>query len=155
VAGTEPIYVHPGALPAWAFYTTDWAAPDTARLAFLSRIGSSGGGAFENAPSRGAVIGEGEGLIRTYRGRKEIFGVPVGLQLHAFLGRTKALPDSGWTEHEIRRIRSEADSAVWLLLAHLSGHGPEMEFLEEMRGNSLSEERLYERGVGLMRFQLR
>ena len=155
VAGTEPIYVHPGALPAWAFYTTDWAAPDTARLAFLSRIGSSGGGAFENAPSRGAVIGEGSDLVRTYKGRQEIFGVPVGLQLHAFLGRTKALPDSGWTEHEISRIRSEADSAVWLLFAHLSGHGPEMEFLEEMRGNSISEERWYERGVGLMRLQLR
>ena len=155
VAGTEPIYVHPGALPAWAFYTTDWAAPDTARLAFLSRIGSSGGGAFENAPSRGAVIGEGSDLVRTYKGRQEIFGVPVGLQLHAFVGRTKAPPDSGWTEHEISRIRSEADSAVWLLFAHLSGHGPEMEFLEEMRGISISEERWYERGVGLMRFQLR
>jgi hypothetical protein len=151
--GGEPIYVHPGALPAWAFYTTDWAAPDTARLAFLSRIGSSGGAAFENAPRRGAVVEEG--AARTYRGRKEIFGVPVGLQLHAFVGRTKALPDSGWTEHEIRRIRSEADSAVWLLFAHLSGQGPEMEFLEEIRGKAISEARWYERGVGLMRFQLR
>ena len=154
-AGDEPIWVHPGALPAWAFYTTDWTAPDTARLAFLSRIGSSGGAAFENAPSRGAVIREGSDLIRMYKGRKEIFGVAVGLRLHAFVGRTKARPDSGWTENELFRVRSVADSAVWLLFAHLSGYGPEMEFLEEVSGLAISEERWHKRGVGLMRFQLR
>ena len=154
-AGDEPIYIHPGALPAWAFYTTDWSAPDTARLAFLSRIGSSGGGAFENAPSRGSVIGEGADQVLTYKGRREIYGVPVGLQMHAFIGRTKYQPDSGWTDHELARIRAETDRAIWVLFAHLSGFGPELEFVKRLRRAATFETKWYERGAGLMRYQLR
>ncbi len=155
-AGDQPIYVHAGALPAWAFYTTDWTSPDTARLAFLSRIGSAGGAAFENAPSRGhAVTGEGSGLVRGYKGRKEIFGVPVGLQWHAFIGTTKPLPDPGWSEHEVARIRSEADPVIWVLLAHLSVLGPEKLFYTEMSRQAESEERWYERGAMLARYRLR
>ena len=154
--GNEPIYVHAGALPAWAFYTTDWTSPDTARLAFLSRVGTSGGAAFENAPSRGhAVVGEGSELVRTYRGRKEIFGVPVGLQWHAFIGTTKPQPDPGWAEHEVARIRAEAHDAIWVLLAHLSVLGPEKQFYSEMTARAKSEVKWYERGAMLARYRLR
>jgi Dolichyl-phosphate-mannose-protein mannosyltransferase len=154
--GNEPIYVNAGVLPAWAFYTTDWASPDTARLAFLSRIGSFGGGAFENAPSRGhAVAGEGTGLVRTYNGRKEIYGVPTGLGWQALVGPAKPRPDPGWPEHEIARLRSGADSAVWVLLAHLSTLGPEKRLRTEMTRQAKSEELWYKRGVILLRYQLR
>jgi hypothetical protein len=33
--GGEPVYVFAGAVPAWAFYTTNWRAPDSERLRFL------------------------------------------------------------------------------------------------------------------------
>ncbi|HEV8613159.1 MAG TPA: glycosyltransferase family 39 protein, partial [Gemmatimonadales bacterium] len=52
----QVVYVHAGALPAWAFYGTDWAHPDSARLARYARLGTSDGGAFENASSRGRVV---------------------------------------------------------------------------------------------------
>jgi 4-amino-4-deoxy-L-arabinose transferase-like glycosyltransferase len=32
---TEPVYLSSGTIPAWAFYTTDWSAPDTAYLRLI------------------------------------------------------------------------------------------------------------------------
>src|SRR5438552_18030453 len=50
-----PVYVLANALPMWAFYTTDWAAPDAGRLHWLARLAGPGGPAFHNAAARGRV----------------------------------------------------------------------------------------------------
>src|SRR5207249_1781877 len=72
----EPIYVFAASLPAWVFYTTDWTAPDTARLTRMARLGSSGGPAFENAAPRGrAIRSEGDSLIYSFRSGGEIVGL--------------------------------------------------------------------------------
>ena len=47
-AGTEPVYVLPGGLPAWAYYSTDWHRPDIARLDRFARLGRAAGPAALN-----------------------------------------------------------------------------------------------------------
>ena len=111
----EPVYVMPGALPAWTFYTTDWRRPDTARLARMAREGSSGGPAFENAPSRGrAVRDDGADLAFPFRGGTELLGIPDGAPV--WEGNPwKAPPDPGWAESEARRIERAARPTVWVI----------------------------------------
>jgi hypothetical protein len=126
----EPVYIFAGAIPAWAFYTTNWRSPDRERLDFLRTIASSGGPAFENAS--GAVRrseGEPETLGYHGPGGSELYGRPTGLEATVFRF-TKARPDSGWSESEARRIRAAATSGIWLLFAHF--HGPEGELLREI-----------------------
>ena len=151
----EPVYVHPGALPAWAFYTTDWGRPDTARLAFLERMGSSGGPAFENAPSRGhAVSGEGEGLSREYEGRTEVYGVATGSFWPALLPDSAPRPDPGWAANEAARIRRLRAPAVWVLVSHAAAGGPEGELLDSLGGGRPPAGVWYESGAMLARYRL-
>ena len=73
--GGEPVYIFARAIPAWVFHTTNWADPDTARLAWVARNGGPDGGAFVNGPSRGTrPRGEGRGLVYLRGGRTELFG---------------------------------------------------------------------------------
>jgi 4-amino-4-deoxy-L-arabinose transferase-like glycosyltransferase len=126
----EPVYVLAGAIPAWAMYTTNWRAPDTARLDYLSHIGRAGGPAFENAPSRGhRVVREGNDLTYPTRWGPEIYGIPHGLEARVF-GLTNPLPDSGWAENEVRRIREVASPGAWLILSHF--YGPEGQLLSAL-----------------------
>jgi len=115
----EPVYVFAAALPAWTFYTTDWVAPDTARLTRMARLGSSGGQAFENAPPRRrAIRGEGDTLVYLYRGRPEIIGLFHGAQWRSATGPVQFQPDTNWTVNEARRIRGAANPDAWVLMAH-------------------------------------
>jgi 4-amino-4-deoxy-L-arabinose transferase-like glycosyltransferase len=126
----EAVYIFAGAIPAWAFYTTNWRSPDLERLGYLRTIASSGGPAFENAPS--AVRrseGEPETLVYRGPGGTELYGYSTGLEAGVFRF-TKSRPDSGWSESETRRIRAVATPGVWLLFAHF--HGPEGELLREI-----------------------
>jgi len=111
----EPVYVAAGALPAWTFYTTDWARPDTVRLARMAREGSSGGRAFENAPSRGRIVaGEGADLVFSFRDGVELLGTPDGAPVRAGHPR-RGLPDSGWATSEALRMQHAAHPTVWFV----------------------------------------
>lgn len=115
----EPIYVFAATLPAWTFYTTDWTVPDTARLARMARLGSSGGPAFENAPPRReAIRDEGDSLVYTYRGRPEVIGLFHGAQWRSATGPVQYHADTNWTANEARRIRASAHPEVWVLVSH-------------------------------------
>jgi hypothetical protein len=124
----EPIYVFAGAIPAWAWYSTDWASPDTARLRYLSGIARSGGPAFENAP---AWPGEaaGTGLRHVTPEGLELYGASTGLEAHVY-GLKHASPDPRWAPSEARRIIAEARPGIWLLFAHF--YGPEGVLLDRL-----------------------
>jgi hypothetical protein len=118
----EPIYVEAGTLPAWTFYTTDWARPDTVRLARMAREASSGGRAFENGPSRGRpVAGDGADLVFPFGPGVELLGIGDGAPLKAGDGPRPPL-DAGWAESEARRIRGAAHSTAWLVTTVPSAH---------------------------------
>jgi hypothetical protein len=132
----EPIYVFAGAIPAWAFYSTDWHAPDRRRLRYLERIGSSTGPAFENASHWSSGLDVQELRYVSSRGT-ELYGAPTGIEVHPF-GLRKAVPDSGWADSEAKRIHGAADTAgVWLLLAHF--YGPEGQLLDALQANGAYE----------------
>ncbi len=146
----EPIYVFAASVPAWAFYTTDWGAPDTSRLARMARLASSGGPAFENAAPRGRAIriGEGDSLAFPFRRGREIIGLYHGAQDRHATGLVQQVPDTNWTTNEARRIRNAATPTVWLLMSHTYG------LERSLRGAlELCVDRMFQRdGVVLARF---
>ena len=119
---SESIYVDVGALPAWAFYTTDWSRPDRARLARLALLGRSDGVAFENTAARGTrPVGEGRDLRFATRSWTELIGVPAGFQIRPGDPNTIRM-DPGWFQNELARIRAEGcGRAVWILTSHSRG----------------------------------
>jgi hypothetical protein len=120
-AAGEPVYVSSGALPAWAFYTTDWSAPDTG---YLTRIrawaGQPDAVAFPNAGSRGHAVGptEGEALAERHLGRVEILGLAPGIQWREVTGLSGSAPDPGWAAREAARIRAAAAPEAWVIVAN-------------------------------------
>jgi hypothetical protein len=152
VAG-EPVYVSAGAIPAWTYYSTDWSAPDSARVRLLNRLASPAGPAFENAPSRGAGIAAREGweLHYTTAAGDEILGLPSGIEAGALVGPLGDVrPDSGWAAHEAERIRAAANPGVWVLMSQqrdiemsllrdeLGRRGGRPTFLEDPNGTLLA-----------------
>jgi hypothetical protein len=134
----EPLYVMAGLLPAWTFYTTDWAHPDTTRLARVAREASAGGPAFENAAPRGRPVnGDGADLSFDYHGWVELFGVYSGArwlsQGHLVQGR----PDDNWTHSEATRIRQAANPTAWVLASRSLGLGRQLgEAIEATGGHA-------------------
>jgi hypothetical protein len=119
---TDPIYISSGATAAWAFYTTDWSAPDTN---YLRRIRDWGGEpdepGFQNRAPRGrAVIADTEELVLRRAGRSEIYGLAPGIQWREVSGLTGRAPDPGWAATEAARIK-RSGSPVWLLIATAYG----------------------------------
>jgi hypothetical protein len=120
----EPVYVFPRAVPAWVFHTTDWSAPDTARLAWVAKIAGPDGPGFVNGASRGTrPLGEGIGLIYSYAGAKELYGTSTGAQGRMGIGYTPPEPDAGWAESEAWRMRRAARPYVWTIMSDYV-HGP-------------------------------
>jgi hypothetical protein len=120
----DAIYLFAEALPGWTFYTTDWRAPDTVRLARMARLASFGGPAFENAPPRShAIHDEGDSLVYPLWGGHEVVGLSHGAQWRHGVGLTGAAPDTNWMTNEGRRIRAAADPAVWVLTLRSRGLG--------------------------------
>jgi 4-amino-4-deoxy-L-arabinose transferase-like glycosyltransferase len=148
----EPVYIFAGAIPAWAMYTTDWRARDSARLSYLSRIARAGGPAFENAPSRGhPVVKEGADLIYYTPLGSELYGIPAGLEARVFR-LTNREPDQGWSENEAARIRSVANPGVWLILSHF--YGPERSLLSSLEASGgRTTYKDIRRGAALIRYE--
>ncbi len=122
VAVGEPIYVASGGIPAWAFYTTDWASPDTSYLQWIERwAGQPGAAAFHNSPPRGNPVGPSEGaeLATTRDGRVELLGLAPGIQWQEGRGfGSPVVADTGWATREAARIRAAAAPTAWVLVAN-------------------------------------
>jgi hypothetical protein len=152
----EPVYIAARSFPLWVFYTTDWRAPDEARLRWAASIGGAGSPAHNNASSRGrARASEARTLKRSYRGRTEIVGLPTGRQYRT---TTRTLnpslapadwalplePDSGWAEVEVDRMASVAHARLWVFGSHmfsLDGAEPALVAELQRRGVRLVMER--------------
>ena len=118
------VYVFPQAIPQWLFYSTDWRAPDRARLAFYAAATRPDDGpALQNAPSRGRAVAAGEGAALVYdgrgapdgRGRREIPGLYSGVEMRPGFEHVPSRADSGWAENEAQRIRAAARPCVRIL----------------------------------------
>jgi hypothetical protein len=129
----DPVYVAARSFPLWVYYTTNWDAPDAARLAWAASIGGAGAPAHNNAPPSGRVRADAassSSLARSYRGRLEIVGLPTGLQ---YLTSTRSLdvsltpdrlalplaPDSGWAAVEVARMAAAARPRLWVFGSHM------------------------------------
>jgi hypothetical protein len=159
----EPVYIAARSFPLWVFYTTDWSAPDEARLRWAAMIAQAGGPAHNNAPSRGrARPDEARDLSRRYRGRVELVGTPTGRQYRT---STRTLnpsltageyalplePDTGWAELEVRRMASAAHNRLWVFGSHmfaLDGAEPALVGEMQRRGVRLIMERRQGTTVG-------
>jgi hypothetical protein len=120
----EPVYVFARSVPPWVFHTTDWNAPDTARLAWVARSAGPEGRGFVNGPTRGQrPLGEGADLVYSYHGRNELYGSPTGAQARMGVGYFPPQPDPGWAENEAWRMRSAARPYIWIVISDYV-HGP-------------------------------
>jgi hypothetical protein len=77
---TEPSTLSSGTIPAWAFYTTDWSAPDTAYLRHIRRWA---GDPPPRLPQPGTARSsreetDGDDLEVRHLGRLEILGLLRG-----------------------------------------------------------------------------
>jgi hypothetical protein len=151
----EPVYVYAGAVPAWAFYTTDWASPDTARLRFVASVAGPGGPAFHNAAGRGRPVApdEGDGLWVCTGGRLELLGLRTGMQAREGSGFSQRGADTGWAEREAERIAAMAPD-VWLVFANIYPTTlPDLQEALRQRGGepTVTQE---ERGAALYRYRV-
>jgi hypothetical protein len=132
-APSDPVYVFVGGIPAWAFYATDWSAPDAERLAVFAQT--------RNAPN--------DAIGLAYHGRTELVGRSAGIDWSPGVGPSQARPDTGWASSEAARIQAVTHGAIWLiftqsyrtevpdLLAALRARGGATDFTDERRGASL------------------
>lgn len=126
----EPVYVSAKAIPAWVFYSTNWA-PGTRRqrelfdrrLRFYLDAGS-GGLSFENRESRRGPVAASEGreLTFDFRGRIEVLGIYTGRQ---WKWPSYVSPvDEGWDRNEAQRVMDAARAAgrpcEWIVFERLS-----------------------------------
>ncbi|MEO7986973.1 MAG: hypothetical protein ABI766_10605 [Gemmatimonadales bacterium] len=118
----DAIYLRAGAVPAWTFYTTDWASPDRARLSRYARIDRSDHPAFENSARRGHPVRteEAKELSFVYRDWREVIGLPAGIERHSTPKLLSPEPDPEWARVEAERIRTAAQPEVWLCFSHYS-----------------------------------
>ena len=137
-APAEPVYVASGAIPAWAFYTTDWRAVDTAYLGRIARdAGDPGAPAFHNLASRGRPVDVAEGgdLAVSRGDHVELLGLASGIQWREVMGLAQARPDSGWATHEATRIKAAAAPTIWLVIANgYAASGADLESAVEHAG---------------------
>jgi hypothetical protein len=149
----ESVYVFARSLPAWIYYSTDWARPDTARLRYLVGAASSHGFAFENAPTRGRVKAhEVEQAAPAPQAPGELLGLPSGMEWREVEEHVGAQPDSGWVEAEERRIQAAARPGVWVLAT--TYYEPETRLFEALERDATR--RTYARlrpGSALVRYE--
>lgn len=124
-ADAVPVYIHARAIPAWVYATTDWRAPDRARLArYVVFAGHTDSPAHENLSRAGPVEpGAGDSLrIEAPDDRlraKELVGLAPGVR-YRIAGPTSAdAPSAGWATEEARRISADvARGGAWIVASH-------------------------------------
>lgn len=106
----EPVYIYPEGVPLWIFYTTDWSTPDRGRLRWAARAQGSASEKW----------GTQEHLLRDYRGRRELIGLPSGVEALADvdLETVPDKPEPGWADGEVSRLlRAVGSGGAWLFVA--------------------------------------
>ena len=120
---TDPVYVASGGIPSWTFHTTDWSAPDSARLASMAALSTSGGPGFLNRPSRGhAVRHEGWEHRRLVGQRIELMGIASGVTTSYMPPYSRQIADTGWAANEADRIVADANPRLWIFSTDLGSH---------------------------------
>ena len=114
-----PVYVYQRGLPVYAFYSTDWRAPDLERLRQLT---------------------SGRDTVRSASGRLVLAGHPTGIEWRYHVGTAGQVPSPGWARHEARRIRQAAAPEAWVLFVHYVDEGQEYLLPEiERQGGALRQ----------------
>ncbi|MEX0691420.1 MAG: hypothetical protein WD043_06225, partial [Gemmatimonadales bacterium] len=112
---SEPVYVLSGGLPTWLFYTTDWNAPESQRLAWYARFWQTR----RDAVRSGSMAEDPSTL--TWRGRDglELQAGPTGQHwviIRGFQGERN--PD--WGYEEMRRLEAVGAPVAWIYGSHMS-----------------------------------
>ncbi|HEX7979194.1 MAG TPA: glycosyltransferase family 39 protein [Gemmatimonadaceae bacterium] len=117
--GREPVYVTPGAIPLWTYYSTNWSHPDTRYLDSVAHLATSGGISFAGAPSRGRAVLPEEGRALTFQrdGATELIGIRTGNVYVDNRDFSRDVPDSGWAQEEAARILATCESHLWIMSA--------------------------------------
>jgi 4-amino-4-deoxy-L-arabinose transferase-like glycosyltransferase len=118
----EPLYLYPGAVPAWLYYATDWRDPaDTAQAAEIEAAERLDGNAFHNRLGRGRAVADTEGthLVWMHHGRPVLLGLSTGIAWREGQWFSQEAPDTGWAEREAARIDAATDSTAWLMFANV------------------------------------
>jgi len=104
-----PVYLLQAATSKYPYYTTDWRAPDTARLRWFSGIMSHGGPGFRATRSAAGLGTPGAGLLANP-------GNPLELVAHASgTGGGPPGPDTpAWADAEASRLVSLGATEVWV-----------------------------------------
>lgn len=113
--GNEPVYVIPGALPAWAYYTTDWRRPDLDRIEHFAFVARGAGPGAMNAlvreertdSARDALLYRSDRYFDLLAARPGTIYVEPG-------GYQRKEPVAGWVEREVDRIVAEARPHAWI-----------------------------------------
>jgi hypothetical protein len=113
-AGTEPVYIFPGGLPAWAYYSTDWSRPDIPRLDHFARLARADGPGAVNGLIPEADTSERRSLVFRGGGRQELIGTRIGTGYVERQGHIGTPPDSNWARGEVDRIVEAAKPYAWL-----------------------------------------
>lgn len=100
----------------WAFYTTDWNAPDTMRLRRFARIWAGTGGLLI---AEGATPPSSEAMSFTFGRHQELIGTGAGIQYVRGGIALSPIPDPRWVEGESARIRRAANPTAWLWATEL------------------------------------
>jgi hypothetical protein len=112
----EPVFVSSSARAGWAFYTTDWRNPDTARISWLERSRHRRVPGESPTPPAG---GTPDPFVSTGRlGTEIIERLPDGVTWVEAIPSVNAAydgPFAGWASREARRMRAYASPTVWVL----------------------------------------
>jgi hypothetical protein len=113
--GTEPVYVIPGALPAWAYYTTDWSRPDLDRIGHLAFVTRGAGPGAMNALVREARTDSARDAL-VYRSDRyfDLLAARPGTVYAEPGGYRRREPVAGWVEREVDRIMAAARPYAWI-----------------------------------------
>jgi hypothetical protein len=146
----DAVYVFHRVVPAWLFYSTDWADTNLDPLAWAMRVSGRGGLGDENGATRGSrPPGEGEDLVYELNGHTVLLGVSSGVRGRPMSGYVLH-PDPGWAGNEGARIRRAASPGVWIILGNASHYGLDLGavLLEEIRhrGGRITFERSLQDG---------
>lgn len=96
----------------WAFFTTDWNAPDTERLRRFAR-------AWAGSDISTTTPASGEPISFTFGRRQELLGTGARtVYMRGGLSRSPE-PDPEWVQGESDRIRRAANPTVWLWATEL------------------------------------
>ena len=115
---TESVYILPGGLPTWAYYSTDWKRPDMFRLDYFARVGNSSGPSALNGLVEETPGGIRHARYRMSSGRVELIGRRSGLAYREPNGFDQDHPDPGWAREEAGRIVEAARPYVWVFGVH-------------------------------------